>query len=164
MTFSESIQTCLRDKYATFSGRASRSEFWWFFFANILFWLVMGLVGSVFFGGGYFEYSLGGETTSFGTPEINNPIWGIINLILYLGLLIPSISVAVRRVHDRGLSGWWYGALYILMIGMFFIPLLGLLVFVWGIGLLVLFIMKGTQGPNKFGPDPLGGGEAEIFS
>ena len=77
--------------------------------------------------------------------------------LLYLAILIPSIAVTVRRFHDKNLSGWWYLALILLG----FVPFVG---FLASIATLVICVLKGTEGPNKFGPDPLGGGEAEIFS
>ena len=55
--------------------------------------------------------------------------------------IIPNIAIAIRRLHDRDYSGWWY-----LLV---FIPLIGwLILFIW-------FCLKGTDGPNRFGPDPL---------
>jgi uncharacterized membrane protein YhaH (DUF805 family) len=78
MTFTESISTCFK-KYATFTGRASRSEYWWF----SLFCVIVGLALSTLFGDG--------SVVSFA------------NIIL----ILPSISVACRRLHDVGRSGWW---------------------------------------------------------
>lgn len=65
-----------------------------------------------------------------------------------LAMLIPWLAVAVRRLHDTGRSGFW------LLI--MFVPLIGSLV------LLVFFIMSGTRGPNRFGPDPVEAGEPEF--
>jgi len=56
-------------------------------------------------------------------------------------LLIPSVAVLIRRLHDLDRTGWW--ALFM------FLPILGTLL------LLVFCVMKGTEGPNRFGPDPL---------
>ncbi len=73
-----------------------------------------------------------------------------------LALFLPSIMVGIRRLHDRDMSGWWM--LLVL------VPLVGAL------ALLVLYVMKGTDGPNRFGPDPLGGsggwsdGDADDYS
>lgn len=64
------------------------------------------------------------------------PVSGILSLVL----LIPSISVAVRRLHDIDRSGWWYL--------LFLIPLIGAIV------LLIFFVKSGTAGDNRFGPDP----------
>lgn len=65
-----------------------------------------------------------------------------------LAMLIPWLAVAVRRLHDTGRSGFW------LLI--MFVPLIGSLV------LLVFFIISGTRGPNRFGPDPVETGEPEF--
>ena len=81
MTFTESVESCF-SKYVTFSGRASRSEYWWFYLAYIL----------ACFAGGFTDGLLG---TSF------------ISLIAYLVMLLPCLAVGVRRMHDTGHSGWW---------------------------------------------------------
>jgi uncharacterized membrane protein YhaH (DUF805 family) len=65
-----------------------------------------------------------------------------VNAIAELVLFLPTLAVSIRRLHDLDRSGWWF-----LLI---FIPLIG------GIWLLVWFCMRGTVGPNRFGPDPLG--------
>ena len=64
-------------------------------------------------------------------------------LIVTLAMLLPTLAVGVRRLHDTDRSGWW------LLIA--FIPLVGIIV------LIIFFVHKGTTGPNRFGPDPLGG-------
>jgi uncharacterized membrane protein YhaH (DUF805 family) len=76
MDFVEATKTCLR-KYATFGGRASRSEYWWFF----LFGLLVGAAASLF-----------SER---------------LNALVSLFLLLPSTAVGARRLHDIGRSGWW---------------------------------------------------------
>ncbi len=76
MNFGQAIATCL-GKYATFSGRASRSEFWWF----TLFQLLLGLATAML-----------GET---------------VNALISLALLLPALAVGTRRLHDIGRSGWW---------------------------------------------------------
>jgi uncharacterized membrane protein YhaH (DUF805 family) len=118
MGFAEAISSGLRN-YVTFSGRAARSEYWWFF----LFAILCSIAGEIL------DAATGGA--------------GLINLAVALGLFLPSIALAVRRLHDKDRSGWWY-----LII---FIPLIG------GLILLYWFVTRGTTGPNRFGPDPLGG-------
>lgn len=90
MIFSESISTCF-SKYATFKGRASRSEYWWFFlFVVIISWaLDVGLNLQV----------LNNRDSSDSASLIS----GFVNLIL----LVPCLSVGSRRLHDIGRSGWW---------------------------------------------------------
>ena len=126
MTFMESVRTCLKENYCNFEGRAPRSEYWWF----TLFLALLEIVTSVLDG------FLGTYTvTSFGK------MIGFINLIFLLAILLPSIAVAVRRLHDTDRSGWFY-----LLI---FIPIIGSIV------LLVFFVQQGTNGRNRFGDDPL---------
>ncbi len=65
----------------------------------------------------------------------------MLSSIVALGLMLPQISAAVRRLHDLGHSGWWY--------------LIGLIPFAGGLILLALFCFEGTPGENRFGPNPL---------
>lgn len=125
MTFNEAIRTCFA-KYVDFSGRASRSEYWWF----VLFILLGNFVLSFF------------DAAIFGTAVDGQPV-SVLGGIWSLALLLPSIAVGVRRLHDLDKSGWW-----LLLV---LIPLIGFLV------LLFFFVQKGTNGPNRFGPDPLVG-------
>jgi uncharacterized membrane protein YhaH (DUF805 family) len=140
VSFMESIRTCL-SKYVTFSGRAQRSEFWWWilaiFGAN---WILAFLDSALF-----------GTVTTYGAPgqvgfdaSTSTPVFsGIFGLLTFL----PSISVAVRRLHDTNRSGWWW---WIILI-----PLIG-----WVI-LVVWYATRGTEGANDFGADPLGGGNRD---
>jgi uncharacterized membrane protein YhaH (DUF805 family) len=88
MTFMESVKTCL-NKYADFNGRASLSEFWWFYLFVILAAVVAGIVGGILSG-------ILGETIGL-----------LLMGIIVLGLLVPFIAVSTRRLHDTGKSGWW---------------------------------------------------------
>ena len=115
MEFGEAIRKCLSD-YATFQGRASRSEYWYFF----LFVFLVSIAANVIDG-------------AIGTE--------VLGILVGLALLLPGIAVAVRRLHDRDKSGWWY-----LLV---FLPLIGAII------LLVWFVQRGTPGSNRFGPDPL---------
>ena len=126
MTFMESVQTCIKENYCNFEGRAPRSEYWWF----TLFLALLEIVTSVLDG------FLGTYTVTSSGKMI-----GFINLIFLLAILLPSIAVAVRRLHDTDRSGWFY-----LLI---FIPLIGSII------LLVFFVQQGTNGRNRFGDDPL---------
>ena len=83
MNFSTAISTCL-SKYATFGGRATRSEFWWFYLFTVLLSWGATVVGAVLFDGGAF-------------------LGNLISLIF----LIPTFAVGSRRLHDIGRSGWW---------------------------------------------------------
>ena len=146
MGFKEAIESALKQKYATFSGRASRSEYWWFVLFVILVAIVLSLV---------MVAGMDFNTGEFGTLAM---LGGGLLGIFYLGILIPSIAVAVRRLHDRNMSGWWYLG----FIALSFIPVVG---FVASIAMLVIFCLKGTDGDNRFGPDPLRpGARADIFA
>jgi len=115
-----SITTCF-SKYVTFRGRAQRSEYWWF----VLFVFLLNIVATVL------------DIVLFGSPEG----MGLLSAVVALATLLPSISVAVRRLHDIDRTGWWWWII--------FVPLIGLIV------LIVFFVTKGTEGDNRFGPDPL---------
>lgn len=148
MTFTQSIRTCLRDKYVTFSGRASRSEYWWF---NLFFWLLLIVVGAI--AGG-----IAGAAGAFNGNDATGMAFVFIPIgLVYLGMLLPLISVSVRRLHDRDMSGWWF--LGVIVAGQ--IPFVG---FIASIAYLVITCLKGTDGPNRFGPDPLKPAGAEIFA
>ena len=114
MSFPDAVRTCLQ-KYVDFSGRARRSEFWFFYLFEILAFVVAVIIDSV-----------------FGT-SIFAPVVG-------LGLLLPMLAVAVRRLHDTGRSGWFL--------------LLGLIPLVGGIILLVFCVTDGNAGANAHGADP----------
>ncbi|MEM1429914.1 MAG: DUF805 domain-containing protein [Pseudomonadota bacterium] len=125
MGFQDAVRTCL-SKYVTFSGRATRSEFWWFVLFLLLGNLLFGVIDRMLFGTG---------------PE--GEAYSVLGAIFSLAMILPSIAAGVRRLHDKDMAGWWY--LLVL------IPILGTLV------LLFFFVQKGTEGENRFGPDPLAG-------
>lgn len=133
MTFGESIKTCF-SKYVTFSGRAQRSEFWWWMLFTWVTSMVLSGLDSVLFGT-VTTYD-GGFEASTNTPVLSG--------IFSLAVLLPSLSVAVRRLHDTDRTGWWY---WIILV-----PLVGFIL------LIVWFATKGTDGPNRYGQDPLNPG------
>lgn len=104
-------------KYADFSGRARRKEYWMFFLIYVLISIVIGFV-----------LGLIGGILGMGSA-----LGDIVTLILALGLLIPSISVAVRRMHDIGRSGWWI-----------LVPIVGL----------VFLFFDSQPGTNEYGANP----------
>jgi uncharacterized membrane protein YhaH (DUF805 family) len=155
-------------RYADFSGRSRRLEFWlWALFNMIVFWVVMAALGIAFFSamadlahraasGEFANYVPPDGTTSY--VELNGEKFAVppetlavamtsaigipmALLGLYsLAVFIPNLAVAVRRMHDQDKSGWWI--------------LIGLVPFIGGIWLLILYLIDGTRGPNRFGPDP----------
>ena len=135
MDFTQAVRTVYR-KYATFDGRAARSEYWWFVLFSFLAAVAVGIVERAL-GLGYGSFMHGGGRVSMVYQG------GILSSLWWLANLLPSLAVAVRRLHDTDRSGWW------LLIA--FVPLIGAIV------LLVFFCTRGTSGPNRFGTDPLSG-------
>ena len=109
-------------KYAQFDGRSQRSEYWFF----ALFYILFGIAATLIDMG----------TGSY-APQTG---FGIVSVLLAIGLFIPSLSVSVRRLHDTNRSGWW------LLICL--IPLVG------AIWILVLMILDSSPGTNRFGVNP----------
>ena len=147
--------------YAQFSGRASRPEFWWFFLATIVAGIVARIVDSI----------LG--------IHLVGPI-GPLYILLCLAIIVPSIAVSIRRLHDTGRPGWWILlplVPYILAIILGGAAMMGgaasgsamgvgagvglamifmLLALVCGILLIVFYCQAGTPGDNQYGPNPYG--------
>lgn len=140
MTFKDSVTVCLIGKYATFSGRAGRSEYWWFALAMFLYALTLI---ALFF-------AVNGVTGGFAT-ESGLSSTGLLVLILggigVFALILPGIALTVRRFHDVNLSGWWVLA----GIALGGVPILG---WIARIAILVIALRAGTVGENRFGPDP----------
>lgn len=166
MTFEESVKFCLTKGYAKFEGRATRSEFWWFYLFYFLVNITFSLLDRVF---------------SFVIIEL-------IGILVALAIFLPYIAVNARRLHDLNLSGWWQCFIYIpfafLMIIISYFAInaqyidarsmsslaIGLVIcgglcvlicVISSLVFLILFILRGTRGVNRFGEDPL---EKEIFS
>jgi uncharacterized membrane protein YhaH (DUF805 family) len=121
MDFVETIKSGFHN-YVNFSGRAARSEYWFWYLFFVLVAIGAALIDLALF------------------PRSNiSPI----NTIAELALLLPTLAVSIRRLHDLDRSGWW------IFLGL--IPIIGT---IW---LVVWFCTRGTLGPNRFGPDPLAG-------
>jgi Predicted membrane protein len=127
MGFQEAIQKVFSN-YVTFTGRASRSEFWWWALFTFLGGLAASLIDGVLFGFG---------------RGMASPLNGLFSL----AVLLPSIAVGVRRLHDIGRSGWWY-----LLI---FIPVIGIVVLIY------FWVQRSEAGANEHGAQPP---EAEGFT
>ncbi len=102
--------------YSDFNGRAGRTEFWMFVLFNFIFAVAANII----------DYILG-------TGYVFSTLYSLI-------VLVPSIAVSVRRLHDINKSGW------LLLVGL--IPVIGI---IW---LIVLFVSEGTPGENQYGPNP----------
>lgn len=139
-------------RYADFSGRSRRMEYWMFVLFTII---VYAICGALMFGGGFDLASLENETM----PDGPGPVFwlgaGLLGIFV-LGIFIPSIAVNVRRLHDRDMSGWWYLGFIVLSN----IPIVGLLVV---IAYFVVMFLPGTSGPNRFGEDPKDPTQASVF-
>jgi len=139
MSFGASVKHVLGN-YATFSGRASRSEFWWFYLFVILVSAVLNVIDAVLglrVGAMSEEFIISGTAVPFVSSGV-----GVLSTIFALAMLLPFLAVGVRRLHDSDKSGW------LLLLGY-------LLICACGIGLivlLVLFVLKSTPGDNKYGP------------
>ena len=120
-------------QYVDFSGRARRREYWMFVLVNVVIVIVLSVIDTLL-GTGGFRATAGG-----GSFYAANSL-GLLSGLYTLAVLLPSIAVTVRRLHDTDRSGWW------ILLG--FIPIIG------GIILLVFYVLEGTRGPNRFGPDP----------
>jgi uncharacterized membrane protein YhaH (DUF805 family) len=110
MDFKQSVIRCVRDKYAEFNGRASRPEFWWFALACFLVAVVFNLLRLELLG-----------------------------LLANLALLLPSLAVGSRRLHDIGKSGWFQL--------IWLIPFIG-----WAI--MIYWLVQPSVGPNEYGEGP----------
>jgi len=145
------LKTVLIKKYATFSGRASRSEYWWvvafnFLFTWALFYLLLTAVAAA---------HTPVPPKNFVVSNLEILLAGV--GLCWLALILPSIAVTVRRLHDRNLSGWWILGYLILSTLLIIIPLLGgaIINLVLSIIAIVIMATKGDPGPNRFGQDPL---------
>lgn len=112
-------------KYATFSGRARRSEYWYFALFIFLCLIALSVLDGI----------LGTSSRRDGT--------GLLSGLFMLGILLPSLAVTTRRLHDIGRSGWW--------------QLLNLLPFIGFIVLLVMLVKDSQPGDNAWGPSPKAG-------
>ena len=153
------------EKYADFTGRAPRAEYWWYVLGLIIAFVVLSIIEGI----------LGIKGMVFG-------VYGPLTCLLWLATIVPGIAVGVRRLHDTNRTGWWILAPlapYILillggglavsspdspgaggaiaLIGMAGVAILGLM-------LLVFYFLEGTKGPNKYGADPKGGTNEEVFA
>ncbi len=133
MSFMDAVKNVYRN-YVTFSGRAPRSEYWWYILFSVLVSIVIMIVeGALGLGQGNFSSGDGGFSANYAG--------GPLSFIWSLGNLLPSLAVGVRRLHDTDRSGWW------LLLAL--VPVIGAIV------LIVFFATKGTGGGNRFGNDPL---------
>ncbi len=109
-------------RYFDFSGRSQRAEYWYFALGNLIVGFILGFIDGI----------MGANAQQGGI--------GVLTMIYFLGILIPSLAVSVRRLHDTGRTGWW--------VFVAIIPILGPLL------LLYFYVLDGEPGANAYGPDP----------
>lgn len=165
-------------RYAQFSGRSRRMEFWMWVLFVIGAVVVLSVVDSLLGLGGSTQMGTGAVPGATGvTGAYANTRGGILTGVFSLAILVPNIAVQVRRLHDIGRSGWWIGSFYLLYVvflaGVFALGMSalggatpnvaaygvifgvgGLAFLIYAIVLLVFFFLPGTTGPNRYGPDP----------
>ena len=118
ISFAEAVTSCF-NKYADFNGRSPRAEYWYFALFNVAVVMVLAVLGAII--GKLFMY---------------------VYYTYVLAILVPSIAVSIRRMHDIGRSGWWV--------------LISLVPFIGSIWYIVLAALPSQLGPNQYGPNPYG--------
>ena len=152
-------------KYADFNGRAPRAEYWWFYLGSVVVQIPLSIIDKAF-----------GE-------------WSPLSNLFGLAILLPTIAVSIRRLHDVDRTGWWLAAFFLpfLVAGIWaalaivpYLPgtppdpggsmLIGMIVaiiamLILAIIMLVFLVTPGTQGANRFGDDPYGPSNLEeVFA
>jgi uncharacterized membrane protein YhaH (DUF805 family) len=129
-------------RYADFSGRSRRKEYWMYALMIAVVVFVLEIIGFAMAGSGATVDPNTGMVTPGAASGGGLLVLALLGIFL-LATLIPSLAVMVRRFHDQDKSGWFV--------------LLSFIPFVGGIIVLVFMCLPGTPGPNQYGPDPLGG-------
>jgi uncharacterized membrane protein YhaH (DUF805 family) len=174
-------------RYADFSGRSRRMEFWMWQLFKFLVSCVLWILFIAMFGSALFSGDPGQMVAAMGSIVL---VWGIL-MLFALAILVPDIAVAVRRLHDINRTGWWILApVAPYLVGWMalgaslgssmagggkdpaaafagpggIVFLVAMLVAVaLAITLLVFYFLEGTRGPNKYGPDPKAPNQGEVF-
>lgn len=122
--FNQYFLDVIKNHYVDFDGRASRKEYWMFVAFYLAIYIGLSIVSGIF-------------------GAVSDALALLVSLLVMLfglAIILPSLGIAVRRLHDTGRSGWF------ILLGL--IPLVGLV-------LLYFMILEGDKGPNEYGPDPL---------
>lgn len=149
-------------KYAQFSGRAPRAEYWWYTLAIIVVAVVISVVEG-----------------TLGLSGMIGP-YGPLSVLFVVALFVPGIAVTVRRLHDTDRSGWWilialipYCIMGFMMgtsaasggaTGLASLGLVSIVTLIGGIVILIFMILPGNKGDNRFGPDPYGSDVEQVFA
>lgn len=140
MTFGQSIKHVFRN-YVTFRGRASRSEFWWWYLFTAIVATSLDILArplGLTYGDDEYVFGQGADATVIVVPGVSilSSIWSLI-------VLLPTLAVATRRFHDSNKSAWnWLWLLMVPLCGIGFI-----IVFIW-------WLLPSTPGPNRYGDGP----------
>lgn len=124
-------------RYADFSGRSRRQEYWLFFLGIMIAFIALTIITGM---------TVGFEGADGDLPSLTLMVIGVMAMAIF----IPSLAVQVRRFHDQNRSGWF------VLLG--FIPYIGSLI------VLVFMLLPGTPGDNRFGPDPRDENLDEVFA
>ncbi len=124
VSFSDAVRRALTVNYCNFEGRASRSEYWWFCLFSSIIGFAFGLIGLIAGGPGTTGYT----------------IVQVINWLVSLVFILPSLGLCVRRLHDTGRSAW--NLLWILL------PVIGWII------IIVYYVQDSNPGDNQYGPEP----------
>jgi len=146
----------IAEKYADFTGRAPRAEYWWYALALMIVTILLMVVESI-----------------LGIKGMVLHAYGPLTALLVLATIVPGLAVGARRLHDTNRSAWWLllMAPYLIsaalamrsisagsMVGLGVAGLVGILGFIGCIAFLVLMVLPGTPGDNRYGPNPYGEG------
>ena len=166
-------------RYADFSGRSRRMEFWMWQLLQFIVYFVVVVLAMVFGGG---MMMMAGDPSALAAAGGAMLIIMLLYMVYALAVFIPSLAVAVRRLHDTNRTGWWILApvapyLVAILAGMMAVSspdmagAAGILALVCmvaalalAITLLVFYFLEGTRGPNKYGPDPKGQDAGQVFA
>jgi uncharacterized membrane protein YhaH (DUF805 family) len=142
-------------RYAEFSGRSRRKEYWMYVLLLVIVSVVATLIDS-----------------ALGMAQMVGP-YGPLTALIIVGTFIPSLAVGIRRLHDTNRSGWWmllgivpYALSIALLLSgnLAMAGIVAILSLICAIGLLVLMVLEGTKGPNDYGADPKGPDVEKVFS
>lgn len=170
-------------RYADFSGRSRRMEYWMWVLFQFLLYLALWVVFFALAGAALWSNDAGGALAAGATLII----FLLLYMVIGLALLVPSLAVTVRRLHDTNRSGWWLGGFMLAYLALVVVNaammgviaqspeslgaatalygIIGLAMFGYGIVLLVFMFLDGTPGPNRYGPDPKGRANAgDVFA
>lgn len=152
----------IMEKYADFTGRAPRAEYWWYALALIIAFVVLSIIESI-----------------LGLKGMIGGMYGPLTGLLWLATFVPGLAVGVRRLHDTNRSGWWlllmvpYALTAILAFiafasgsfaGLASAGFLGIIGMLCALGLLVLMVLPSTPGDNRYGPNPYGEGGGPVVA